>query len=48
MMSCLQHYRDRISELQAEAEELETLRDDNRTANKFLEFMIRSDVRCND
>jgi len=47
-MSCLEKFRQRIVELQAEAEELETLRDEGKTASKFLEYMIRSDVRCND
>ena len=47
-MSCLEKFRQRILELQAEADELEVLRESGKTATKFLSYMIRSDVRCND
>ena len=47
-MSRLEKFRQRISELQAEVEEFEVLRESGKTATKFLEIMIRSDVRCND
>ena len=47
-MSCLEKFRKRIQELQADFEELEVLRESGKTATKFLRFMIRSDVRCND
>ena len=47
-MSCLEKFRKRISELQAEVEEFEVLRESGKTATKLLSYMIRSDVRCND
>ena len=47
-MSCLEKFRQRILEFQADVEELELLRESGKTATKFLSYMIRSDVRCND
>lgn len=47
-MSCLTKFRERISELQAEAEELETLRENGRTTTKLRRKLIQKDVRCND
>ena len=47
-MSCLEKFRQRIQELQADFEELEVLRSEGKNASEFMALMIRSDVRCND
>ena len=48
MTDQLEQFRIRIQEMQVEADELEVLCESGKTATKFLRFMIRSDVRCND
>ena len=47
-MSCLEKVIQEIDDIQDIIEAMEVLRESGKTATKFLSYMIRSDVRCND